>query len=240
MRIKNVLIILIIIAVVVCGAIAAYTFMNSDVQYTDLKVSGSCILSVPESDDAVNSTDNYGIFFYSDREHNLNITSYNSEEDKSLSGAVQMASIRDNQLLGGKPITENGTTVYLNEKTGVYSIFIGNNETHDNILISCSDLDMLMHVVKTVKYSNGSPDDNNQTTGDEGSNNDNQQSSSSADSSSSNGCDHEIEGPDGVCIKCGKQLVAGDSYNGGQIYEELDPNSMQASGGDGYWSEWDE
>ena len=153
MNSKNLIIIGIIIIIVVCVIAAAYFILNPTVKYTSLKVSGSCELQVPISNDNVSSSDNYGIFHYQDKEHDLNITSYNSEESKSLGGAVQMASIRDKQLLGGKTIIKDNLTVYQDEKTGVYSIFIGNNKTHDNILISCKDLDILIHVANSFDNS---------------------------------------------------------------------------------------
>lgn len=194
MKKQNIILILILIVCVVCAGIVASQTIFSNTEYTTLRISDSCTLEVPVSDEAVNSIDNYGIFIYQDPKHDLNITSFNSQDGVTLSGAVQMASIRDNALLNNKQIIENGTTIYHNEKTGVYSIFIGNNQTHDNILIQCSDLDILMHVLDSVKYSNGESFNNTTTNS----------ASSSSDLSDSN-FDSNNDQYD-TCIQCGKQV----------------------------------
>lgn len=194
MKKQNIILILILIVCVVCAGIVASQTIFSNTEYTTLRISDSCTVEVPVSDEAVNSTDNYGIFIYQDPKHDLNITSFNSQDGVTLSGAVQMASIRDNALLNNKQIIENGTTIYHNEKTGVYSIFIGNNQTHDNILIQCSDLDILMHVLHSVKYSNGESFNNTSTNS----------ASSSSDLSDSNS--NSNSGQYDTCIQCGKQV----------------------------------
>lgn len=49
---------------------------------------------------------------------------------------------------------ENGTTIYYNQNTEIYTIFIGNDETHDNILITTHDKDLLLAIVNSVSYYN--------------------------------------------------------------------------------------
>jgi hypothetical protein len=162
---KNIIIIIAIIVVAIaCAGIFLFTTQNNTTptQYTTIALSESCSIQVPVSDKAVTSTDNYGIKFYIDSKNNLNVTSFNSEEGVALSGAVQMASIRDNIQIGSTPIvTDDGITVYQNPNTKLYSIFIGNNTTHDNILIVSSDLDTLLHAYKSIKY--GEVDKSNET-----------------------------------------------------------------------------
>ena len=86
---------LIIIGAVVMIAIIClvtaffFVFNNNSMEYTNLQVSKSCSLQVPVSDSVNNAKDNYEIFYYVDKEHNLNITSFNSQEGVTLAGAVQ-------------------------------------------------------------------------------------------------------------------------------------------------------
>ena len=152
-----------IIIVVIC-AITAYflVFNNQQLEYTTLQVSNTCSLQVPVSNDVENATDSYGIVYYQDKEHNLNITSFNSQEGVALSGGIQMASLRDSQQLNCQVVVENGTSIYFNKDTGIYTIFIGNNNTHDNILISTPDKDLLLTIVNSVNYG-GDVQDNNTT-----------------------------------------------------------------------------
>lgn len=57
-------------------------------------------------------------------------------------------------------LVENGTSVYYNQNTGTYTIFIGNDETHDNILITTHDKDLLLTIVNSVIYSNANKTNN--------------------------------------------------------------------------------
>lgn len=65
-----------------------------------------------------------------------------------------MATIRDKKLVGAEPQIINGTSVYYDKETKTYNIFTGNDKTHDNILISCTNLDILIHVLNSINYGN--------------------------------------------------------------------------------------
>lgn len=155
---KYIVIVLVaIIAILLVGI--GLTFNNQkaeEIEYTDIYISNASTLTVPLSNESQNSTDGYGIKFYNDPKYNLNITSFNSEEEPALSGAVQMAAIRDNTQLGCKPVNVNGTTIYENSTTGVYSVFDGNDTTHDNFLIVSNDKNLVVQTYNSIKYATSS------------------------------------------------------------------------------------
>ena len=155
----------VIIAIICLVTAFFFVFNNNSMEYTNLQVSESCSLQVPVSDSVNNATDNYGIFYYVDKEHNLNITSFNSQDGVTLSGAVQMASLRDSQQLSSQVVVENGTSLYYNKNTGIYTIFIGNDTTHDNLLISTTNKDLLLTVLNSVNYLANTQDDSNSNRG---------------------------------------------------------------------------
>lgn len=68
--------------------------------------------------------------------------------------------LRESQQLNSQVLVENGTSVYYNQNTGTYTIFIGNDETHDNILITTHDKDLLLTIVNSVIYSNANKTNN--------------------------------------------------------------------------------
>lgn len=160
MKKENLIIIGAIVIVIIAVLATVFLVFNNETEYTTLQISKTCSLQVPVSNDADSSTDNYGIFYYVDKEHDLNITGFNSVEGVTLSGAVQMASLRDSQQLNSQVVVENGTSIYYNKDTGIYTIFIGNDTTHDNILISTHNKDLLLTIVNSVNYGGDNQDNN--------------------------------------------------------------------------------
>lgn len=160
MKKENLIIIGAIVIVIIAVLATVFLVFNNETEYTTLQISKTCSLQVPVSNDADSSTDNYGIFYYVDKEHDLNITGFNSVECVTLSGAVQMASLRDSQQLNSQVVVENGTSIYYNKDTGIYTIFIGNDTTHDNILISTPNKDLLLTIVNSVNYGGDNQDNN--------------------------------------------------------------------------------
>ena len=70
-----------------------------------------------------------------------------------MSAVVKMAEIRDNALDGSAVIKDN-ITLYYNNDTHIYSVFTGSDETHDNVLISSTDADLVVHVYNSIKFGN--------------------------------------------------------------------------------------
>ncbi len=157
---------IIVIAIAAVGVIliASQNDGNQSQSYTTLALSNTSTIEVPITTKALKSSDDYGIMYYVDEENDLNITSFNSAEGSTLPGAMQMASIRDTVQLGSTPIvTQDNITVYQNPDTKVYSIFTGNDTTHDNILIVSGDLDTLIHAYKSIAYGEIDFEDNTDT-----------------------------------------------------------------------------
>ncbi|WP_407381024.1 hypothetical protein [Methanobrevibacter sp.] len=146
-------IIVIAIAAVAVLLIATQNISAEEQSYTTMALSNTSIIEVPITTMAFKSSDDYGIRYYADGENNLNITSFNSQEGATLEGGAQMAAIRDAVQLESTPIvTDDNITVYQNPNTKVYSIFTGNDTTHDNILIVSSNLDSLLHAYRSIWY----------------------------------------------------------------------------------------
>lgn len=142
---------LIIGVVIVVAIIAAFAITSSgNIKYTTLDVSKTCSLQVPESNDVAGI--NSGVFTHVDKEHDLNISSYNSAESNNSSAADQMNSLVENQKLNAQALEENGTTIYYNQNAGTYAISLVNNETQDNILIITHDKDLSLAIANSVKY----------------------------------------------------------------------------------------
>lgn len=207
---KYLILILAIVIIAIVALAGAYLLNNQEENYHRINLSSSCSILVPDSQNATNTTDYYNIFHYMDSENQLDITFYNSYyPERSLSGAAHMAAIRDSTL-GLTVVEENNITVYLNESTGVYSYFVSNNITHDNILITCSDLDMLMTIINSITFNNGTGEFNNMSVNHSSS----QQIDSSLNSSSSSST------PPGDLVW--------NSQNGDWMYEEtLDDGNVR-------------
>ncbi len=142
---------LIIGVVIVVAIIAAFAITSSgNTKYTTLDVSKTCSLQVPESNDVAGI--NSGVFTHVDKEHNLNISSYNSAESNNSSAIDKMNSLVENQKLNTQALEENGTTIYYNKDAGTYAISLVNNQTQDNILIVTHDKDLALKIANSVKY----------------------------------------------------------------------------------------
>ena len=137
-----------------------------------------------------------------------------------------MASLRDTQQLNSQVIIENGTSIYYNKDTGIYCVFIGNNITHDNILISTPNKELLLTILSTVNYSN----DNQDTSSASENSNIEDSSSTSSDSTSSSSTNTETKnnnddedyyygpGGDGEYYYSKNGPVEGGGYNYNGVY----------------------
>ena len=145
---------LIIGGVIVIVAIAAALAIthSGEIKYTTLDVSKTCSLQVPESNNVESLDNDSGIFCHIDKEHNLNITSYNGAESNNSSAMDKMNSLVENQKLNSQTLEENGTTIHYNKDAGTYAIFLSNNETQDNVLIITHDKDLALAIANSVKY----------------------------------------------------------------------------------------
>lgn len=151
---KKLIIIIALVAVIAILCFSIYMSLNSssNVEYQTIKISNASTIQVPISNEAKSNVDNLGILYYEDPKHDLQVIAFNSETGSTLSGAVQMASLRDNLFSKGTPSVEDNVTVYFIKDTNEYVIFTGNDTTHDNVLIVCKDKDMALTVYKSIKF----------------------------------------------------------------------------------------
>lgn len=150
--------VIIVIAIIAVFAIVS----NGNIEYTNLDVSKTCSLQVPESNDVAGGSNDSGIFTHVDNEHDLNITSYNNAESNNSSGVAQMNLLVENQKMNAQALEENGTTIYYNKDAGTYAISLINNETQDNVLIVTHDKDLALEIANSVKYEKTNTNTTNQ------------------------------------------------------------------------------
>lgn len=150
---KKIIIALLLVILAILLAFVAYGFItNSNVQFRSIYVSNATTIDVPASDEAQFVSDDLGIKYYQDPKYDVSIISWNSQEELSITGAVDVATQFEMQKGGSTPTIENGVPVYYNSATGMYCIETGNDTTHDNILIMCKDKDMALKIYYSIKY----------------------------------------------------------------------------------------
>ena len=150
---KFILYILIIAVSLFLVAIVATTVMDqTGFGFKTITFNNATAVDVPASDAANSTKDAYGIYRYKDSKNNLNITSWNSMEVKTISGAD--LKVRDVESLKGmeSPAIEKGVPIYYNSDFGLYYAQTGNDTTHDNILISANNKDLVIKVYETIRY----------------------------------------------------------------------------------------
>lgn len=160
---KKTLVLGIIILICVFAISTTYLLVGgfSEPSFHQFNISDTCSCVVPETDNFDLTVSN-NIQRYVDYENELNITSYNT---KSESGSDEMNKIIDSTLIGEEKNIK-GVSVHYNEKTGVYSILVGDSNSHDNVLITCKDADLLLKVYNSILFKHTDADDNNSTNDD--------------------------------------------------------------------------
>lgn len=148
-------IIIIIIIAAVSGVTAFVYFSNPNVQYNNIKMSESCSMDIPVSNKLTNTTIGDNISVINDTQHDFIIMYYNSNSDNlssDLSDGVKLASTRDSYKIGAEQQTLNNQSVWYNKDTKYYMAFLGNDTTHDNILIVTKNKDILTHIMTSIHY----------------------------------------------------------------------------------------
>ena len=151
---KSMLIVILIIVLVIMVVVIGYVYINnSNVQFKTIYLSNATTIEVPVSDESKFFSDDVGIKYYQDPKHGVSIISFNSQEEPSLAGASSAAAQFAAQKGSSTPTVEDGVPVYYNSQTGMYCIQIGNNTTHDNIMIVCKDKDMALKIYHSIKFA---------------------------------------------------------------------------------------
>ncbi|WP_458456343.1 hypothetical protein [Methanobrevibacter sp.] len=149
---KYIIIGLIVAIALLAIGIGYFLFANS-VEYQTIQISSGSTIEVPKADDVKWEIDANGIRIYSCPSKRVSVISFNSAENMTLVGAGAFAMARE-ALMADADMFEiyksyeikkneiNGTTFYL--------VNISSNETHDNIVIGCGDLDILKHMLDSL------------------------------------------------------------------------------------------
>lgn len=146
---KKIIFLIVIIAFVLL--IGGYFLLNhqQETEKTTLVLSDSAYMKVPVSSSATSKADKNGIFYYVDKEHGLNVTTYNSNVSKSA-GLKTMNNLKNQIETGSRKIDDDKVVIY--EKDGVYSIFIKNTNSNDTILLQSTDKKTLLECWESIKY----------------------------------------------------------------------------------------
>ena len=182
---KKTLVLGIIILICVFAISTTYLLVGgfSEPSFHQLNISDTCYCMVPDTDNFDLTVSN-NIQKYVDYENELNVTSYNTQSE---SGRDEMNKIIDSTLIGEEKSIK-GVTVHYNQKTGVYSVLVGNSNSHDNVLITCKDVDLLLRVYNSILFKHVDVEDTNSTSDDSNTDSSNHansvKSSSSSESSS--------------------------------------------------------
>ena len=162
------IIIIACLAIAVCilaGAI--FGIMTKSVEYERIElISNGTTIEIPTEkanfDGDMNGT---GVDMWSFKQGTL--MSYNSQKatnDKGLygvGGALGMKSIQDlvlthfekrEEIDGFTVYTLNGEQLGLKNRSTLYCIIMGNDTTHDNIIITVDNKDIALHMAKSVQY----------------------------------------------------------------------------------------
>ena len=75
-----------------------------------------------------------------------------TEDDNSTVARVEFEFTINDFKNNATEKTVANKTVWYNEENGTYMAFLGNSVTHDNIIIITSDVEILEHMISSVKY----------------------------------------------------------------------------------------
>lgn len=142
------------------AGLIAFTLLDQ-IQYQTINISNATTIEAPKGNEVSWTVDTLGIKKYTCNIKHTSIISFNSEEDLSLEGATTYALERDTMLNGASSV-ENYHGYEIKENTWnnvkYYIVSIANNETHDNIVISSESLDVVHHMIDSLKFGASSND----------------------------------------------------------------------------------
>ena len=163
---NQIIIIILALFIIIAAAGIGFTlFSHKNIEYKTINLSNGTTIEVPISDDATFTKDDVGLKTYFSKSFKTVVTSFNSEEDWDLAGGIAFAGLRDSLISQANILeTYNGYTIKETDvnNTHYYVTVVGNNNTHDNILILSSDLDILKHILGSIHF--GTPVSKNNST----------------------------------------------------------------------------
>ena len=160
---KYIIIALVAILAVLAIGIAFSMFGQSNVEYEKISLSKSASLEVPKVADVNSTKDANGVKTWTFKSKQTAISAFNSKEESSLAGAAEFAAVRDSMLNGSTDAqVYKGYEIKENTVNGVhyYIVSTGNDTTHDNILLSSTNLEILQHMLDTLTFKKSATADN--------------------------------------------------------------------------------
>ena len=160
---KYIIIALVAILAVLAIGIAFSMFGQSNVEYEKISLSKSASLEVPKVSDVNSTKDANGVKTWTFKSKETAISAFNSKEESSLAGAAEFAVVRDSMLNGSTDAqVYKGYEIKENTVNGVhyYIVSTGNDTTHDNILLSSTNLEILQHMHDTLTFKKSATADN--------------------------------------------------------------------------------
>ena len=161
---KHVIIIILAIIILLAGSVAFMTLNQT--KYQTINISNATTIEAPVADDVSWTVDENGIKTYACPSKHTSLMSFNSEENTGIVGAAAYAQARDSMLEGASDVENyNGYAIKENTINNVkyYIVSTANNSTHDNIVICSESLDILHHMLDSLKYGNGNASSTNST-----------------------------------------------------------------------------
>lgn len=153
---KYILIALILVILALVIGIGAALFSQSEVTYETLNISSTAAIDVPKTDDASWIVNENGIKTYQCPSKKVFMNTYNSAEDYSSSSDEEFANYLDMWVNSANEV-ENYTGYEIKESTindtHYYIAYIGNETTHDNIIIGSEDLEILKHMLDSLVFA---------------------------------------------------------------------------------------
>lgn len=148
-RTRNILLVVLAIALIVAAGTISYLFFFNE-HYESVQVSGTASLEMPVGKGLngfyVNNTSMYQV----DNGKGVVVMSYNSK-DSDLASAFAFAALKEKFV--GSRFNDGGVYQTTINGTAVWSIASGNNNTHDNIIISSFDRDLTLKIYNSIKYN---------------------------------------------------------------------------------------
>ena len=160
---KYIIIALIAIIAVLAIGIAFSMLSQSNVEYEKINLSKSASLEVPKVTDANSTKDANGVKTWTFPSRETAISAFNSQEESSLAGAVEFAAVRDTMLNGSTDEqVYKGYEIKENTINGIHYYIVStvNDTTHDNIILSSTNLEILQHMLDTLTFNKSSTVDN--------------------------------------------------------------------------------
>lgn len=162
---RNILLIaLILICITIAGVFSYAMFFNE--KYQTVQVSQSASLEMPVGN-GINATELDGYIHKFTNDKNVVIYSYNSN-DKSMGGAISFSEMKTQAV--GNPHNDNQIVEHQENGKTVYSITYGNDNTHDNIIITTTSKELTQKIFDSIKTVSSNNTTNNNSTSSSSSN----------------------------------------------------------------------